>query len=190
MVDEEEVFIDIVDGAVTATPVPQTTVPEPTSEPAPATVEVASGASVLEAEIVTEATGQYEVTWPILGMDCPDCAAKATRAMKQMKQVSNSMVSVTSGEVKLDVDLEVGPLFEVASVLRSLGHAPDVEHHELVGVKASSVAQRNDVPVARLNRVIRRQPGVLDVEIMDDDRILLQMVVTNCLLYTSPSPRD
>ncbi|DAC66242.1 MAG TPA: hypothetical protein D7I13_06160, partial [Candidatus Poseidoniales archaeon] len=61
----------------------------------------------------------------------------------------------------------------------SLGHAPDVEHHELVGVSASSIAQRNDVPVARLNRVIRRQPGVLDVEIMDDDRILLQMVVTN-----------
>ncbi|MEC8816909.1 MAG: heavy metal translocating P-type ATPase, partial [Candidatus Thermoplasmatota archaeon] len=86
---------------------------------------------------------------------------------------------VTSGEVKLDIDLEVGPLFEISSVLRSLGHAPDVEHHELVGVKASAVAQRNGVPVQRLDRVIRRQPGVLDVEISDDDRILVQLVVTN-----------
>ncbi|MEC7636120.1 MAG: heavy metal translocating P-type ATPase, partial [Candidatus Thermoplasmatota archaeon] len=104
---------------------------------------------------------------------------KATRAMNQMKQVSNPNVSVTSGEVKLDIDLEVGPLFEISSVLRSLGHAPDVEHHELVGVKASAVAQRNGVPVQRLDRVIRRQPGVLDVEISDDDRILVQLVVTN-----------
>ena len=53
------------------------------------------------------------------------------------------------------------------------------EHHELVGVKASAIALRNDVPVQRLNRVIRRQPGVLDVEISDDDRILVQLVVTN-----------
>ena len=88
-------------------------------------------------------------------------------------------MSVTSGEVKFDVDLELGPLFEISSVLRSLGHAPDVEHHELVGVKASAVAQRNGVPVQRLDRVIRRQPGVLDAEISDDDRILLQLVVTS-----------
>ena len=96
-----------------------------------------------------------------------------------MKQVSNPNVSVASGEVKLDVDLELGPLFEISSVLRSLGHAPDVEHHELVGVKASAIAERNGVPVQRLDRVIRRQPGVLDVEISDDDRILVQLVVTN-----------
>ena len=136
-------------------------------------------ADLLDTTVLSEATGSYTVSWPILGMDCPDCATKATRAMNQMKQVSNPNVSVTSGEVKLDIDLEVGPLFEISSVLRSLGHAPDVEHHELVGVKASAVAQRNGVPVQRLDRVIRRQPGVLDVEISDDDRILVQLVVTN-----------
>ena len=74
--------------------------------------------------MLTDATGSYTVSWPILGMDCPDCASKATRAMNQMKQVSNPNVSVASGEVKLDVDLELGPLFEISSVLRSLGHAP------------------------------------------------------------------
>ena len=147
---------------------------EPTSEDTPV-IE----ADLVDTSVLTDATGSYTVSWPILGMDCPDCASKATRAMNQMKQVSNPNVSVTSGEVRLDIDLELGPLFEISSVLRSLGHAPDVEHHELVGVKASAVAQRNGVPVQRLDRVIRRQPGVLDVEISDDDRILLQLVVTS-----------
>ncbi|MFZ8906170.1 MAG: heavy metal translocating P-type ATPase [Poseidonia sp.] len=147
---------------------------EPTSEDTPV-IE----ADLVDTSVLTDATGSYTVSWPILGMDCPDCASKATRAMNQMKQVSNPNVSVTSGEVRFDIDLELGPLFEISSVLRSLGHAPDVEHHELVGVKASAVAQRNGVPVQRLDRVIRRQPGVLDVEISDDDRILLQLVVTS-----------
>ena len=59
MVGEEEVFIDIVDGAVTTTSTPVKPAPKPLDEPAPATTEVAVGGSVLEAEIVTEATGQY-----------------------------------------------------------------------------------------------------------------------------------
>ena len=179
--DDTEVFLSLEDDPPAAAPV-QPVEAEDTSSTG---VEVAADeapaveADLLDTTVLSEATGSYTVSWPILGMDCPDCATKATRAMNQMKQVSNPIVSVTSGEVKLDIDLEVGPLFEISSVLRSLGHAPDVEHHELVGVKASAVAQRNGVPVQRLDRVIRRQPGVLDVEISDDDRILVQLVVTN-----------
>ena len=179
--DDTEVFLSLEDDPPAAAPV-QPVEAEDTSSTG---VEVAADeapaveADLLDTTVLSEATGSYTVSWPILGMDCPDCATKATRAMNQMKQVSNPNVSVTSGEVKLDIDLEVGPLFEISSVLRSLGHAPDVEHHELVGVKASAVAQRNGVPVQRLDRVIRRQPGVLDVEISDDDRILVQLVVTN-----------
>ncbi len=178
--DDTEVFLSLEDDPPAAVPV-QPVEAEDTSSTG---VEVAADeapaleADLLDTTVLSEATGSYTVSWPILGMDCPDCATKATRAMNQMKQVSNPNVSVTSGEVKLDIDLEVGPLFEISSVLRSLGHAPDVEHHELVGVKASAVAQRNGVPVQRLDRVIRRQPGVLDVEISDDDRILVQLVVT------------
>ena len=186
--DETEVFLSLEDDPLAEQPTKATTPPAPVAIPAQtseaSTKQTDEETPVLEADLVdttvlTDATGSYTVSWPILGMDCPDCASKATRAMNQMKQVSNPNVSVTSGEVKFDVDLELGPLFEISSVLRSLGHAPDVEHHELVGVKASAVAQRNGVPVQRLDRVIRRQPGVLDVEISDDDRILLQLVVTS-----------
>ena len=186
--DEAEVFLSLEDDPPLEQPKkaanPPATGAIQTQQPETSSQQTDEETPALEADLVdttvlTDATGSYTVSWPILGMDCPDCAVKATRAMNQMKQVSNPNVSVTSGEVKFDVDLELGPLFEISSVLRSLGHAPDVEHHELVGVKASAVAQRNGVPVQRLDRVIRRQPGVLDAEISDDDRILLQLVVTS-----------
>ena len=178
--DDTEVFLSLEDDPPVAAPVQPVEVEDTSSTGVEVAADEAPAleADLLDTTVLSEATGSYTVSWPILGMDCPDCATKATRAMNQMKQVSNPNVSVTSGEVKLDIDLEIGPLFEISSVLRSLGHAPDVEHHELVGVKASAVAQRNGVPVQRLDRVIRRQPGVLDVEISDDDRILVQLVVT------------
>ena len=185
--DDGEVFLSLEDDAPleTESSSPAVANPPEAVQASASSKESADGdnlaleADLVDSTVLTDATGSYTVSWPILGMDCPDCASKATRAMRQIKQVSNPNVSVTSGEVKFDVDLEIGPLFEISSVLRSLGHAPDVEHHELVGVKASAVAQRNGVPVQRLDRVIRRQPGVLDVEVSDDDRILLQLVVTN-----------
>ena len=55
-----------------------------------------------------QATGDYKVEWPLIGMDCPDCASKATKALNLMPQVSSPVVSATSGEVKLSVDLEKG----------------------------------------------------------------------------------
>jgi Cd2+/Zn2+-exporting ATPase len=128
---------------------------------------------------VQDASGSFTVSWPLLGMDCPDCASKAMGALGHMKQVTQSNVSATSGEVKISINLEEGAMSEVSSVLRSLGHAPNVEHHEIVGVRAKAVARRNDVPVQKIERVIRRQPGVLDAEISDDDRILVQLVVSN-----------
>ncbi|MGB1492859.1 MAG: heavy metal translocating P-type ATPase [Candidatus Poseidoniaceae archaeon] len=131
---------------------------------------------ILDAEIVMQATGDYTVEWPLIGMDCPDCASKATKALNLMPQVSSPVVSATSGEVKLSVDLEKGALSEVSNVLRSLGHAPDTEHHHLKGVKAASVAKRNNTTLRELKKLFRLQPGILDADIEKDGRILLQMV--------------
>ena len=176
--EENEVFFSLEDDEPVAEPAPQplhvgTITPEAKPEPE----EVFEG-EVVEPAFVEDASGTFEVSWPLLGMDCPDCAAKAMGALSHMKQVTQSYVSATSAEVKVNVDLEHGALSEVASVLRSLGHAPDIEHHELVGVRAKGVAHRNNVPLQKLERVIRRQPGILDAEISDDDRILVQLVVT------------
>ena len=95
-----------------------------------------------------------------------------------MPQVSTPVVSATSGEVKLSINLEKGPLSEVSSVLRSLGHAPDTEHHHLKGVKAANVAKRNNTTLRELKKLFRLQPGVLDADIEKDGRILLQMVTS------------
>ena len=174
----EEVFLSLEDDEPISPPTVKPPVNE--SKPAPSSPvqsdEPVLMAEVVDTSVVEEVSGTYTVSWPLLGMDCPDCAAKAMGALRHMKQVTESKVSATSGEVKVSVDLENGPLSEVSSVLRSLGHAPDVEHHELVGVRAKAVAHRNSVPVAQLERVLRRQPGILDAEVSEDDRILVQLV--------------
>jgi len=132
-------------------------------------------AEVIDAVIVEQATGTYELGWPLLGMDCPDCASKATRALDTLHQANDIHVSATAGTVRFKVDLEYGHVAEVSSVLRSLGHAPDVDHLELSGVKASAVATRNGIERRKLTKLFRQQPGVLDVELSDDDRIIVQL---------------
>lgn len=132
-------------------------------------------AELVDTTVVEQATGTYELGWPLLGMDCPDCASKATRALDTLHQANDILVSATSGTVRLKIDLEYGHVAEVSSVLRSLGHAPDVEHLEFVGVKASAVARRNGIDRRKLTKLFRQQPGVLDVEINDDDRVVIQL---------------
>ena len=115
-------------------------------------------AEILDATIIRQATGQFEIGWPLMGMDCPDCASKATRALNTLPQVSETAVSATAGTVKLTVDLEHGSLSQVSSVLRSLGHAPNVGFNELVGVRSSQVALRNGVDQRKLGKIFRQQP--------------------------------
>ena len=159
-------------------PKPSSKSPEvPTQLPEEEPVEE-EDVEILDAEIITQATGEYTVEWQLIGMDCPDCASKATKALNLMSQVSTPIVSATSGEVKLSVDLEKGALSEVSRVLRSLGHAPDTEHHHLKGVKAANVAKRNNTTLRELKKLFRLQPGILDVDIEKDGRILLQMVTS------------
>ena len=141
----------------------------------PVEEEVFDG-EILDAEVITQSGGVYDVAWPLLGMDCPDCAAKAMRAISYLPQVKKSIVSATSGEVRATVDLADGSISEISSILHSLGHAPNVEHHQLVGISAGGVARRNGVEVRKLEKVIRLQPGILDCEIDSDNRILVQLV--------------
>ena len=38
-------------------------------------------AELVDTTFVAQATGEFDVGWPLLGMDCPDCAGKAVRAL-------------------------------------------------------------------------------------------------------------
>ena len=175
---DEEVFLTLDDDEEAVTPkVGKKSKPKPSKKPSKIKksppVEVID-AEILDSSIVRQATGEFEVGWPLLGMDCPDCASKATRALKTLVHVNESTVSATAGTVKLTIQLEYGTLSSASSVLRSLGHAPDVIFNELVGVRSSQVAHRNGVDQRKLAKIFRQQPGVLDAEITDDERILLQ----------------
>jgi len=131
-------------------------------------------AEILDTTILNQPTGIFTVGWPLLGMDCPDCAGKATRALNTLFQVDEPKVSATAGTVKFNIDLEQGTMSEASSVLRALGHSPDVEFNQLVGVRSSQVAHRNSVDQRKLTKILKIQPGILDVEITDDERILVQ----------------
>ena len=167
--DGEEAFFSLEDDEA------QASVEEAPSNPS-ASTDVLEDVVVLDTEIISQATGCYTVEWQLIGMDCPDCAGKAMTALRSLPQVRAPNVSATRGDVKLQLDLERGSLAQVSSALRSLGHAPDTEHHHLKGVKAESVAKRNSTTLRDLKRLFCLQPGILDAEIEKDGRILLQMV--------------
>jgi Cd2+/Zn2+-exporting ATPase len=169
---DEEVFFSLEDEEPAAKAAPA----QEKAEPVPVAEEVPQSIEILDAEVIMQATGNYAVEWELIGMDCPDCASKATRALNHLPQVSNPIVSATSGEVRISVDLEKGSISEVSNVLRSLGHAPNTEHHMLKGMKAETIAKRNNIEVRELRKLLKLQPGILDAEIEKDGRILVQLV--------------
>ncbi len=169
---EKEVFFSLEEDEAVAKAVPS----EAKSEPVLVAEEVPENIEILDADVIMQATGNYSVEWQLIGMDCPDCASKATRALNHLPQVSDPFVSATSGEVRLSVDLEKGSISEISNVLRSLGHAPDTEHHLLKGMKAATIAKRNNIEIRELRKLLKLQPGILDAEIEKDGRILVQLV--------------
>ena len=119
--------------------------------------------------------GVQKARWSLSGMDCPDCAMKATRAIQRLDSVSECLVSATQGSVDVEINLEQGNLAQLNSILSSLGHAPEVEWLEIVGVKASRLSERLSMDGRSLTRMLKNQPGLLDVELSNDDRVLVQV---------------
>ena len=130
---------------------------------------------ILDAELVTRATGIFHVEWPLLGMDCPDCASKATRALSYLPQALEPVVSATSGEVRLSVDVEKGSMAEIGKVLKSLGHAADSPWQEITNTTAERIATRNNVQVHRVEKLLKTIPGVIEVEVQKDGPIMIQL---------------
>ena len=118
--------------------------------------------------------GIQSAGWDIAGMDCPDCAMKATKALQRLDSVNNCTVSATQGSVSVNIDLEQGNLAQLNSVLSSLGHAPEVGWLELSGVKASRLGERLSMDPRSLQKMLKNQPGLLDVDLSSDDRVLVQ----------------
>ena len=173
--DVEESFMSLEDddaktSGKKATKTSKKTVESKTSQP-----EVLD-AEILDSTVVEEAGGQYQVEWSLIAMDCPDCASKAMRGLSHLKQVVNPEISATAGDIKLTVDLDQGSLSQVSTVMKSLGHPPNVPLSLLYSAKPESIAKRNNIQKKDVRRLLLRQPGILDVEISKDDEVLLQLV--------------
>ena len=108
-------------------------------------------------------------------MDCPDCASKATRALSYLPQALEPVVSATSGEVRLSVDVEKGSMAEIGKVLKSLGHAADSPWQEITNTTAERIATRNNVQVHRVEKLLKTIPGVIEVEVQKDGPIMIQL---------------
>lgn len=120
-------------------------------------------------------SGVQEVGWGLRGLDCPDCAVKATRALMRLPSVKECDVSATNGTVSLGFDFEAGNLHRVNSILTSLGHAPEVEWLEVGGVNSTRLSERLSMDMRGLAKMLKNQPGLLDVDITTDERILIQV---------------
>ena len=128
--------------------------------------------------------GIHRMSWPILGMDCPDCAMRATQAVNRLPGVDSVVVSATSGTVEFDMDLAAGNISRVSNVLSSLGHEPDLPWQEVVGVTASGLASDHSVSRSDVRKKFLKVPGVLAVRFEDASVRLLT------LPYPSPVIRD
>ncbi|MAV95143.1 MAG: hypothetical protein CMA31_05600 [Euryarchaeota archaeon] len=121
--------------------------------------------SINESELLAD--GIIEFEWGLRGIDCPDCAMKATTVLRRMPGVTEARVSATEGRVRLAMDISVGRTSKACTVLSGLGHTPDIEWEEVIGVTPSIVAATLGIDKHQLRNRILEVPGILDVRFED-----------------------
>jgi len=126
-------------------------------------------------DLSIEIDGVHLFEWPIKGMDCPDCAVKAKRATLRLPGVSNVSVSATMGTFSLSIDLGVGHISRVSSLLSSLGHEPNISWQRIQGVTATILAEKNKVSRTELRQLLTHVPAILDVR-FEDGAVEVQIV--------------
>jgi heavy metal translocating P-type ATPase len=134
-----------------------------------------SSQSHIVEDLSIEIDGVHLFEWPIKGMDCPDCAAKAKRATLRLPGVSNVSVSATMGTFSLSIDLGVGHISRVSSLLSNLGHEPDVPWQRIQGVTATILAEKNNVSRTELRQLLTHVSAILDVR-FEDGAVEVQIV--------------
>ena len=107
--------------------------------------------------------GMAEFEWDLRGLDCPDCAMKATTVIRRVPGVKEAIVSATEGRVRLKLDVSVGRTSRVNSVLSGLGHPPDIEWEEVIGIVPTIAASEIGIDRHRLENRILELPGILNV---------------------------
>jgi len=118
--------------------------------------------------------GVHTFDWPLRGMDCPDCAMKAVRASSRLPGVESVAISAVTGRVRVDMDVGVGSISRVGSVLSSLGHSADLTWQRVEGQTPTSVMQRRGIDRRTLQRSLLATPGILDADLVEGQILLLR----------------
>jgi len=147
---------------------------KPREKPSEDVIEYNQESGLNSTDIVFSIDGSHSFEWPILGMDCPDCASKAKRALLRLPGVTNVSVSATMGTVAFDIDLGVSKTSKAASVLGSLGHEADIPWHVISGINAASISKSRNIKRNEVRRLFMEIPGVLNVRV-EDATIQLQL---------------
>ena len=118
-----------------------------------------------ESELLADGITEFE--WPLRGIDCPDCAMKATKVLRRIPGVTEARVSATEGRVRVAMDVTVGRTSRACTALSGLGHTPDIEWEEVIGITPSLVASKHGIDRHQLRNRILETPGILDVRFED-----------------------
>ena len=124
-------------------------------------------------------TEKISLNWPILGMDCPDCALKASRAVNRVSSIDSCEVSVTKGDIIVNFDRTLGPLNNTNKVLTSLGHAPAVDWMFLKGFDLESALVKTNCESDEFKKLLLNQCNILDFNIDSDGGVNVQLPLSN-----------
>ena len=140
-------------------------------------INLQDGENIAESEL--SADGIIEFEWGIRGIDCPDCAMKATTVLKRMPGVTEARVSATEGRVRVVMDISVGRTSKASTVLSGLGHTPDIEWEEIIGVTPSILASTHGIDKNQLKSRILEIPGILDIRFEDAKIEIIRVPIKN-----------
>ncbi len=128
----------------------------------------------IDATLSSSLGGVWKAGWEVHAIDCPDCAIKISNSLNNLKGVTNTEVSITSGLVTFEIDLEQNYISTVNNVLCDLGYAPNSKWWEIKGVTANNIQARLGIDKKKMINRINIQPGVLESRI-DNDLISVRL---------------
>ena len=128
----------------------------------------------IDASLSSSLGGVWKVGWEVYGIDCPDCAVKISKALNSMRGVTNTNVSITTALVTFEIDLEIGKISTVNSILCDLGYAPNAKWWEIMDASAEKIQDRLGISETQFLNRLSIQPGVLESHI-ENDQVFIRL---------------
>ena len=94
--------------------------------------------------------------------------------MNSLKGIKNTTVSITTGLVTFDIDLEVQNISKVNRILCDLGYAPNAKWWEIANISSEKFQTRLAIDEKKLIKRLNIQPGVLESRI-ENEQVFIRL---------------